>query len=130
MVGAWVRAAAAVLWLGGCASAAQGDGYDTARLPEALRGDYAVFAQRCSKCHSLARPLGSGVDDDGFWRMYVEQMRLKPGSGISVADEAPILRFLHYYSVEQRRHRTPSPPPAPVAPTVAPPPLAGGKEQE
>ena len=72
-------------------------------MPEALRGDYALFAQRCSKCHSMARPLGSGIDDDVFWRRYVEMMRLKPGSGISKADEEAILRFLHYYSAQRKR---------------------------
>lgn len=88
----------------GCAGACRGPGYDASQLPPALREDYALFSQRCSKCHSLARPLGSGIDDDRFWKRYVEQMRLKPGSGISVADEQPILRFLHFYSLQQRRH--------------------------
>jgi hypothetical protein len=87
--------------VGGCYS----EGYDTSRLPEGLRGDYAVFADRCSRCHSLSRPLSAGIDDDVFWRRYVDTMRLKPGSGISVADEAPILRFLHYYSMQRKRDR-------------------------
>jgi hypothetical protein len=111
MARAWMVAAALVA--GGCARALQGDGYDTTQLPEGLRGDYALFAWRCSKCHALARPLGSGIDDDGFWRRYVEQMRLKPGSGISVADEEPILRFLRYYSLQQRRREGKAEAPAP-----------------
>ncbi|HEX8789806.1 MAG TPA: hypothetical protein VF765_02560 [Polyangiaceae bacterium] len=81
------------------------EGYDTSRLPEGVRADYAVFADRCSRCHSLSRPLSAAIDDDVFWKRYVETMRLKPGSGISIADEAPILRFLHYYSTERRRER-------------------------
>ncbi len=70
------------------------DGIDASTLPEAQRADYAVFAQRCSKCHSLARPLDSGIDDPGWWASYVARMRAMPGSGISAADEAAILRFL------------------------------------
>jgi hypothetical protein len=70
--------------------------------PEA-RSDFALFAIRCSKCHSLARPLNSGIDDDYYWKMYVARMRRQPGSGISAQDTVAILRFLHLYSIEQRR---------------------------
>ena len=88
---------AAASW--GCPNRYEAD--PAANLPPELRSDYAVFAQRCSKCHSLSRPLESGITDDGFWKAYVERMRRQPASGISLADEAPILRFLHYYSQEQ-----------------------------
>jgi hypothetical protein len=88
-------------WLAGCPGAGLGEGVDSSKLTPELRSDYAVFAQKCSKCHSLSRPLESGITDDAFWRAYVERMRRQPGSGISVSDEAPILRFLHHYSQEQ-----------------------------
>jgi hypothetical protein len=94
--------ALAVIGLGGCATSPP-DGLDVAQLPETVRPDYTLFARRCSKCHSLARPLGSGITDDAVWIAYVNRMRRQPGSGISPQDAAPILRFLHYYSVEQRR---------------------------
>jgi hypothetical protein len=86
----------------GCATSSR-DGLDVAQLPETVRPDYTLFARRCSKCHSLARPLGSGITDDAVWIAYVDKMRRQPGSGISPQDAAPILRFLHYYSSEQRR---------------------------
>ena len=86
----------------GCATSGR-DGLDVAQLPEAVRPDYQLFARRCSKCHSLARPLGSGITDDEVWIAYVNRMRRQPGSGISPQDAGPILRFLHYYSSEQRR---------------------------
>jgi hypothetical protein len=76
---------------------------EAAALPSNVRADYLVFAQRCSKCHSLARPLNSGIDNDEYWKRYVERMRRQPASGISVADTVPILRFLHAYSSEQRK---------------------------
>ena len=94
--------AIASLGASGCATS-QRDGLDVAQLPEAVRPDYALFARRCSKCHSLARPLGSGITDDSVWIAYVDKMRRQPGSGISPQDAGPILRFLHYYSSEQRR---------------------------
>jgi hypothetical protein len=93
-----------LFWLsgGGCATGHR-EGLDVAQLPEAVRPDYQLFARRCSKCHSLARPLGSGITDDEVWIAYVNRMRRQPGSGISPQDATPILRFLHYYSSEQRR---------------------------
>ena len=82
-----------------------GEGLDVSALPANVRADYRVFAQRCSKCHALARPLESGITDDAYWAEYVERMRRQPSSGISPADITPILRFLHYYSTDQRRRQ-------------------------
>jgi hypothetical protein len=74
-------------------------------MPPAVVADYELFAIRCSKCHSLARPLGSGITEDAYWAKYVERMRRQPGSGISPTDVPTILRFLHYYSQEQIKKR-------------------------
>jgi hypothetical protein len=86
------------------------------------RPDYALFAQRCSKCHSLARPLTSGIDDDAYWVDYVARMRRQPASGISAEDTVGILRFLHYFSIEEKRKSGKLPPEAsaPVSPAVPP----------
>jgi hypothetical protein len=84
-------------------SSSRSEGLDVATLPPEVRGDYEVFAHKCSKCHSLARPLQSGISDDDFWREYVARMRRQPASGIHRNDEEPILRFLHYYSMSKRR---------------------------
>ncbi|MGO8996419.1 MAG: hypothetical protein ACLQVI_24150 [Polyangiaceae bacterium] len=78
---------------------------DPTTLPQEVRADYELFAQRCSKCHSLSRPLNSGIVDDDYWSMYVARMRRQPGSGISVDDSRVILRFLHFYSQEQIRKK-------------------------
>ena len=108
-----------------------------ATLPADARADYAVFAQRCSKCHSLERPLSSGIDDFEYWKRYVERMRRQPASGISVADTVPILRFLFVYSAaERKRKAAPSELPASAAPApdaggspaTAPLPATGGRE--
>src|SRR5262249_50010017 len=96
----------------GCSSSIRSEGLDPSTLPTDVRPDYAIFAQRCSKCHSLARPLTSGITDDNYWSMYVARMRRQPGSGISQPDTTPILRFLHYYSLDQQRKRGPAAPPA------------------
>lgn len=78
------------------------EGLDISTLPANVQADYRVFAVRCSKCHSLARPLESGISNDAYWAEYVERMRRQPASGISPVDVAPILRFLHYYSSDRK----------------------------
>jgi hypothetical protein len=85
-----------------CSSSRSEGGIEAASLPPDVRSDYAMFARRCSKCHSLARPLSAGITDDEFWREYVERMRRQPASGITRSDEEPILRFLHYWSHKER----------------------------
>jgi hypothetical protein len=101
-----------------CVSATgRADGLDVSKLPEAERADYAVFAQRCSKCHSLERPLESGIDSDDFWVAYVEKMRRMPSSGISPDDTVPILRFLHRFSETERQRKAH---PAPAADDAGP----------
>jgi hypothetical protein len=85
----------------GASSLERGEGVDLASVPAEEQADYVVFAQRCSKCHSLARPLASGITDDGYWQRYVAKMRRQPGSGIREEDAQPILRFLHWYSTTQ-----------------------------
>ena len=120
-------AAALALPLIGCGSSAtHSEGVEPASLPAELRADYAVFAQRCSKCHSLARPLNSGISDENYWSLYVARMRRQPGSGISQEDASPILRFLHYYSLEQLRKNEKAPPPVTSGSTLSRAPLPVG----
>jgi hypothetical protein len=78
-------------------------------LPEDVQRDYAVFANRCSKCHALARPLALATreDSDEFWARYVERMRRQPESGISASDGVAVRRFLHFYSHAERARREP-----------------------
>ena len=94
---------AAFVALGACGP--RTEGLDTSKLPPELRADYDVFARRCSKCHSLARPLQSGIADDEQWVLYVKRMRRQPASGISPDDETVILRFLRYYAAEERKKK-------------------------
>jgi hypothetical protein len=113
---------------------ARSEAIDPSALPQDVRADYDVFAQRCSKCHSLSRPLNSGIVDDDYWALYVARMRRQPGSGISLDDSRVILSFLHYYSLDQIRKKKAheaahdpdhsSPPAAP--PTTTAPALDGG----
>ncbi len=125
-------AAAAALVIVTASACQHGEGLDPSKMPSSIRADYELFANRCSKCHSLARPLTSNITDDEQWVLYVNRMRRQPGSGISRADQEGILRFLKYYAADLRRAQAEknAGPPAPQAvpvltdPAPAPAPAA------
>lgn len=101
------------------------EGLDASRVPEKLRADYDLFARRCSKCHSLARPLSAGFTEDEQWTRYVTRMRRQPGSGISPDEQERILRFLYWYASDLRAQKAakesrPQGAPDPAAPAPAP----------
>ncbi|MET0384884.1 MAG: hypothetical protein ABW321_02940 [Polyangiales bacterium] len=74
-----------------------GDTLDVAQYPADIQRAYRVFSVRCSRCHTLARPLNARIHDSRHWVRYVERMRLNPASGINAKDGQTILRFLLYY---------------------------------
>jgi hypothetical protein len=98
------------LWFGGIAlltascGAAQSNAStvelpaEVGELPKDLEDDYRVFANNCSKCHGLERPLSAPVTDHGHWERYVARMMRTPGSGISAGEAPAILAFLFWYT--------------------------------
>lgn len=123
----WMLMAAAAAAMVSIACSAHKDGIDPSKVPDDLKSDYTLFTQRCSKCHALARPLNAGIKDDDQWVNYVNRMRRQPGSGISLNDQAHILRFLKWHAGELRRKdaekaaettKTAPPPPTPIPPPV------------
>ncbi len=99
---------------------------DASKMPEEVRGDYAIFARRCSKCHTLARPLNANITEDEHWVNYVNRMRRQPSSGISLEDQDHILKFLRYYAADLRRIEQEKRGGSPPAPAPAPAPADGG----
>jgi len=75
---------------------------DVNDYPDEYRQSYTLFAQRCSKCHTLARPINSTLQGEE-WIQYVNRMSRKPGSGISPKDAETIQAFLLFDS--ERRPR-------------------------
>jgi len=69
-----------------------------AAYPPEQQANYVVFAQRCSKCHTPARPLNSQYASRQMWARYVTKMWRKTGSGISQQDAKRIIEFLVYDS--------------------------------
>lgn len=71
--------------------------------PPDIQAAYQLFAQRCSRCHTLSRPLGADIYDMEHWRDYVNRMRRQRGSGISPKDATVILHFLGHYAREKAK---------------------------
>jgi hypothetical protein len=112
----------------GCATheARRGDSVDVSKYPPEIQESYRVFAVRCSRCHTLARPLNARIADPQHWVRYVNRMRLQPGSGIDAANAKIILRFLLYYHGGEQPA---PPPPVPSAPPVPATPGDGAEVQ-
>jgi hypothetical protein len=94
---------AAALLVLSCAHGSQarhGDRLDVTGYPPEMQRNYAVFARRCSRCHTLARPLNAHIRDPQHWVRYVTRMRRNPSSGINRADAALILDFLLFYTAQ------------------------------
>ena len=112
------------------AACSRKESLDPTAMPENVRADYALFARKCSKCHTLARPLNANITDDDEWVMYVNRMRRQPSSGISPEDQEGVLRFLRYYAADLRRvaaeKHGAAPPPSGSTPPAPRPSVDGG----
>lgn len=60
-----------------------------------------VFSKRCSKCHTLARPLNTDFAPTK-WEEYIKKMMRKPGSGVKSDDAKRIWQFLVYDTVKRK----------------------------
>jgi hypothetical protein len=74
---------------------------DLAKYPPDIKALYPLFSQKCSKCHSLSRPLNSGFSRPKF-KEYIGKMRRKPNSGINTEDAIKIYTFLGYFSENKK----------------------------
>ena len=76
---------------------------DVSKYPEEMQTLYAVFTRRCSRCHTIARPINSDFSAEE-WRKYVHKMMRKPGSGLNPKTVEQIIKFLTYDA--QHREKT------------------------
>jgi mono/diheme cytochrome c family protein len=77
------------------------DKIDVSAYPAAQQAAYKVFASKCSKCHTLARPLNTMMTHDE-WSRYVKRMMHKPNSGISDSQGKQIFEFMVYDQTERK----------------------------
>lgn len=63
--------------------------------PPAQQQAYKLFVQKCSQCHTIARPINTTMTTTE-WEMYVKRMMHKPNSGITNSQGKEIFEFLAY----------------------------------
>ena len=71
------------------------DKIDVSAYPAPQQAAYKVFTAKCSKCHTIARPMNTMMKRDE-WERYVKRMMHKPNSGISDSQGKQIFEFLAY----------------------------------
>ena len=77
------------------------DKIDVSKYPAPQQAAYKVFATKCSKCHTIARPLNTMMKRDE-WERYVKRMMHKPNSGINDSQGKQIFEFMVYDQVERK----------------------------
>ena len=77
---------------------------DVSEYSEEMQTLYAVFTRRCSRCHTVARPINSDFTAEE-WRKYVLKMMRKPGSGLNPKTAEQIIKFL-VYDAQHRKKNT------------------------
>jgi hypothetical protein len=77
------------------------DKIDISGYPKEMQADYKLFASKCSKCHTIARPINTMMKRDE-WERYVKRMMHKPNSGINDAQGKQIFDFLVYDQTERK----------------------------
>jgi len=80
------------------------DKLDVSKYPKEIKESYQVFAQKCVKCHTLARPINTDMTNQG-WKMYIKRMMNKPDSGISPKVGKTIYQFLKFRQAEKDKNR-------------------------
>ncbi len=71
--------------------------------PPEQQGNYKLFASRCARCHTLARPINAPFTPSEM-AAYVKKMQKKPGAGINGKVAQRIIDFLTYdYSVRKKK---------------------------
>ena len=93
-----VRRAAvlAALLAASCADATRGLLSGAPNPPVEVQQACSLATTKCSRCHPIDRVVVSRGIGVGRWQMYVEQMRLKPSSGISLRDADVIFQCLRF----------------------------------
>ena len=77
------------------------DKINVSAYPAPQQAAYKVFSTKCSKCHTIARPINTMMTRDE-WSRYVKRMMHKPNSGISYSQGKQIFDFLAFDQVERK----------------------------
>ena len=77
------------------------DKIDVSAYPAPQQAAYKLFSTKCSKCHTIARPLNTMMKRDE-WERYVKRMMHKPNSGIGENQGKQIFDFLVFDQTERK----------------------------
>ncbi len=77
---------------------------DVSTFPPEMQEAYKLFAQKCSRCHTLARPINTDMTTQE-WKRYVKRMMNKPDSGISPKQGKAIYKFLKFYQKKKNEEK-------------------------
>jgi mono/diheme cytochrome c family protein len=69
---------------------------DVSKYPDEQKAGYKLFAKKCSKCHTIARPINSDFVLPAQWERYIKRMMYKPNSQMNDQDGKTIYKFLVY----------------------------------
>ncbi len=76
---------------------------DVSAYPAGIQESYTAFRQKCSLCHTLARPINCDFALPDEWSHYIKRMMYKPGSNISPAQAKKIYQFLAFDSYVRKK---------------------------
>jgi hypothetical protein len=71
---------------------------DVSRYPSAMKDRYKLFADQCSRCHTLARAINIDFVLDEEWERYIKKMMRRGKGVIAPAEAAEIYEFLIFDS--------------------------------
>jgi hypothetical protein len=71
---------------------------DVSKYPAAMKEKYKMFADLCSRCHTLARAINIDFVLDEEWERYIKKMMRRGKGVIQPADAAQIYEFLTFDS--------------------------------
>jgi hypothetical protein len=81
---------------------------DVSSYPKEMQENYKIFAVKCVKCHTLARPINTDKTAQE-WKLYVKRMMNKPDSGISPSIGKRIYKFLKFRQANKDKLRSSNP---------------------
>jgi hypothetical protein len=73
------------------------DRLDVSSYPAEEQARYPLFQEKCSRCHTLARPINSRFTV-AAWKRYAKKMIQRPNSGINEEEAEELYAFLRYYA--------------------------------
>jgi hypothetical protein len=77
---------------------------DVSKYPADMKANYKVFADKCAKCHTIARPINCEFVLEDEWERYIKRMMNKAGeSVISAKDGKQIFEFLVFDSKTRKK---------------------------